>query len=237
MRISFVRPTSGEIFLLIVVVILGIGLAATVALANGWRRERDIAEANERAALDTTRIHLVDSLRASSRLVEQREIDIENLDAALQVALRDRDADAVTLTRLQFSFDSVVVVAQTPDTDTVFVDLQGDTIREASFAHAGPPIEGTSTVRVGPRRAITLDSRLTVSPFAATYSLGCARSDAVVSWSVPDWVNASFEAGLVDPAVCNPLQPGLFHIDVGDGLAFGLGAASTLLVTWLSRSK
>lgn len=211
-------------------------IGTTSGFAYAWRgesRARRVAEANERAALDTTRMHLVDSLAAYSRLVEQRSIDIENLDAALQVAIRERDAEAVAFNRLQFRFDSLVTVGQTPVTDTVFVDPQGDSIRQAEFTQIGPPIEGSQTVQVGPRRLgnpITLDSRLRVSPFAASYSLGCAESDAVVSWSVPDWVNASFEAGLVDPAICTPLQPGLLHIDAGDGLAFGLGALSTLLI-------
>jgi hypothetical protein len=217
---------------------LGLLLVFFVATTSGfaylWRgetRARRVAEANERAALDTTRVHLVDSVASYSRLVQQRQIDIEILDDALQVALNDRNAEARAAATLQISLDSVTLVAQTPVTDTVEI-VGSDTTRVATFELQGPPIQGQQVVRV--TDAITLDSRLLVTPFTFAYAVGCADSEAVVSWSVPEWVNASFGTGQVDPVVCNPLQPGLFRIDAGTGLAFGLGAAITLLLVVLS---
>lgn len=208
-------------------------LGSTVGFA--WQsanrgRELRISEANTRAALDTTRLHLVDSVAAKTRLVQQHEISDEILGEALRIALAERDAEAVAHARLRVSFDSLRVVAQAPDTDTVIIDERGDSVRTATFTHTGPPIEGTQIVTVPPTRPITLTSRLAVSPFAASYSVGCAGPDAVVSWSVPEWVRADFDDGRVDPMVCNPLQPGLFRIDAGTGMAFVLGAVTSLLL-------
>ena len=165
------------------------------------RRDLTIAEANTRAALDTTRTTLTDSLAAATRLAEQSSVQADSLSGALADALQDRSAALRSLQRTRIRFDSVVALAQTPTVDTIVV-TENDTIRVASFPLGGPPIEGVQTVRVG--AMILLDSRLNVSPFSITYGVACSGSDAVFAWETPPWVRTSFESGTIDPLVCNP---------------------------------
>lgn len=180
------------------------------------QRELTIAEANERAALDTTRFTLTDSVAAATRLAEQAAIETDSLSGALAAALEDRSAALVTLQRTRVQIDSLVALAQTPTTDTVIV-TQADTVRVATFELRGPPISGTQTVRAG--ALILLDSRLKVSPFSVTYGVACSGSDAVFTWDTPRWITTSFQGGKVDPRVCNPPPArSLFSISTGKSL-------------------
>lgn len=213
------------VFMLLILLLVG----ALKFVGAAHARETAIQEANLAAALDTTRLTLHDSVAARTRLVTQAGVVVDSLDRALALALEDRDATALSLTQTRVSFDSVTALAQSPTRDTVFVREGGDSVRVATFELQGPPISGNQVVRVG--RKVSLDSRLKVSPFTTTYAIACSGSEAVVSWSTPDWVTATHKAGQVDPIVCNPLQPGLFQFDAGDGVAFGAGVVLTLLLT------
>jgi len=212
------------VFMLLILLLVG----ALKFVGAAHARETAIQEANLAAALDTTRLTLHDSVAAKTRLATQAGIVVDSLDRALALALEDRDATALSLTRVEIKFDELQLLAQSPTRDTVFVEGK-DSTRVATFKLEGPPIEGSQTVSVTDK--VRLDSFLRVTPFTTTYAVACAGTDAVVSWSVPEWVQATHKAGKVDPIVCNPLQPGLFQFDAGDGVAFGAGVVLTLLLT------
>ena len=188
------------------------------------QRELTLAEANTRAALDTTRVSAADSVTAATRLANQASIENDSLSGALAAALADRGATLRTLQRTRVRIDSLVALGQTATTDTIIVTAT-DTVRVASFELEGPPISGAQTVRVGP--AITLDSRLVVTPFTVSYGVACAGSDAVFSWDTPDWVSTTFESGAVDPLVCNPL-PRASMFSISTGKSFWLVAGGLL---------
>jgi len=213
-----------------VVVALALLIAGvSIVRAEGYKRGARIAEANERAALDTTRITLIDSVAAATRLAVQARIIPDSVSDALAEALSDRDAALVAIQRSTIAFDSLVKVGQRPTVEVIEIEPEtGDSIRVATFEHEGPPIEGEQTVRVGPE--ITLDSRLRVSPFTVGFGLACADRAPVFTWDTPEWVHATFQSGTVDPVVCDPPSPGLFSIDVGSGLWFGAGVVTTLLI-------
>ena len=196
------------------------------------RRERDIAAANTRAALDTTRTVLLDSVAAKTRLATQREVERDSVSRALDRALDDRGAVLRSLQRVSVAFDSLVNIDRTPDIDTVLVTPAGDSLRTAVYTYEGPPIEGEQVLTVAPRGgAIELETHLNVSPFTMTYGVACADKDAVVTFDSPEWVKATLDEGVVDPRVCNPPAPALaltlFKPDIGKALwgvvSFGLG--------------
>lgn len=188
-------------------------------------REAQISANNLQAALDHTRRVLGDQATAATRLAAQRTIERDELGELLDEALEQRDASVVALQEMEFSFDSLTRVRQTPVVDTVVVE-GSDTVRVATFTQEGPPIAGVQTVRVG--LGITLDSRLAVSPFTIRVGVACSGTAPVFSWEAPNWVDATYRTGAVAPEVCYPQSGGsLFEISTGKsiwaGLAFGLG--------------
>lgn len=191
------------------------------------RREAEVAEQNLRAAFDSTMAVFREQVRSSTRLAVQSRIEAEDATEAMREALEERDASLVALQTLEVQFDSLEREAQTPEIDTVFVE-NGDTVRVATFALEGPPIEGEQIVRVN--RDITLDSRLRVSPFSLGYGIACSGSAPVFTWDTPEWVQARFVEGTVDPSVCyQEPSSALFEISTGKSiwllLGFGAGLA------------
>lgn len=192
-------------------------------------REKRIAEANERAALDTTRIHLVGELRAASLLVQQEDIKLQELQGALEAGLRDRRAVAKVVQGMRVIIDSLSREHQRPDSET-----RVDGTRIAMFNQQGPPIEGRQVVTVTPN-TIDLSSQLRVTPFSIRYGLGCDNHHtAVAVFETPNWVRTEFQRGRVDPGVCNPknwtlgvsvLTPSLGKVLY---LLFGLGIGRVL---------
>lgn len=184
-------------------VLAGATVATQSYLLAQSRRNLQVARDNLAAAHDTTRTHLVDSVRSYSRLALQNEDVADSLSEALAAALSARDSDAATVQSLRVEVASLRVQSQAASTDTVFVE-SGDTVREASFVHEGPGIEGRQLVRVG--REVVLTSDLFVTPFTISTAVGCDDETPVFAWDSPDWVTASFERGVVSPDVCRPQQ-------------------------------
>lgn len=224
----------------LVIGLMGVAVVLLVNCNGELKRANDIADANTRAALDTTRTSLRDSILARTRLASQREIERDSLGEALQLALGDRRATLRTLSRTRISFDSLQEVGRVPDIDTVLVTPAGDSLRTAVFAHEGPPIEGEQVVTVASQGGpIELESHLAVTPFTLTYGIACADHDAVVSWDTPQWVNADFVEGVVDPQICNPKRDG-FVVSLAKptlGKAIWMGAGAVICYFACPRSE
>lgn len=215
---------------ILVVLIATISTVVLSYLLGSALREKRIAESNEKAALDTTRVSLVGDLRAASRLQEQTEIKVRNLQGALAASLRDRKADARVITGLLIRVDSL---NNKLAAGTDFTDSTG--VRVATFEHTGPPIEGRQIVFAPPPpHVILLESHLAVTPFSVRYGLGCDKNRTPVAvFETPPWVQTSFERGQVDPGICNPrvsffslnLRPTLGNLIYG-----GVGLLSGILL-------
>ena len=216
---------------IVVILVLVASLGLQARRAGHWRTQAQVAEANERAALDTTRTYLADTVAAYSRLALQREADMDSLGAAHREALDDLGATLRALQNAEVRIDSLVVVAATPVTDTIVVE-GGEEVRVATFTMEGPPISGQQDVRVSSQ--ITLDSRLSVSPFSIGYSMACADNAPLMTWQTPAWVQVSLDEGSVDPLICNPPQRSLLTWGTdrmlwgGAGILTGLVLASLL---------
>lgn len=192
-------------------------------LLNNALRGKRIAESNEKAALDTTRISLVGDLSAASRLLEQKDIRIRTLGGALEASLRERRADARLVQGLLLQIDSLnnTLAAGSDSTDSMGV-------RVATFQHTGPPIEGTQIVHIPPLpHDVLLESHLQVTPFSVRYGLGCDKSRTpVASFETPTWVRTTFEKGTVDSRICNPRVP-FFSLNLRPtlgNLIYGVGS-------------
>ncbi len=224
------------ILILILLVVTGLSVRGMSAA----RRDLAVAEANERAALDTTRTHLRDSVAASTRLAVQAAIIPDSVSDALAEALQDRDANLVAFQRSEIAFDSVVALGQVAAVDTVFVEGE-DTIRVVTFELEGPPIRGEQVVKLTPGTpvpgqarplSVTLDSRLVVSPFSITYGIACQNNDPVFAWKTPDWVTATFAGGTVEPDVCyTPPPTPILSISVGKSVWLAAGVAVGYLLS------
>ena len=192
--------------------------AATCGRLDRIARDRDVADANRRAALDTTRRHLVGEKQGLSRLVEQRAIDLRELGAALgrsgdsiaalERALEDRDVEHVAAVQvLQVAFDSVSRENAELNADLSTRSRSGDAYRVVAIDIEGPPISGDVDVSVPAdmtRPAEVEFVRLVVEPFDLVYALGCAGHDAVVAVDAPAHITLGLVPGRVDPDVCNP---------------------------------
>jgi hypothetical protein len=199
----------------------------TVRSLQGSKRDLEVSLQNEKAAADETQRVLRDQIAASTRLAVQARIDASDATVAMQEALDERDASLVVVQQLEVQVGRLERLAQVPRTDTVFVE-NGDTVRVATFVQEGPPIEGEQTVRVS--QAITLDSHLRVSPFSLGFGVGCAGTAPVFTWDTPDWVDATFQRGTVDPSVCYTPSTSLFEISTGKTLWLGVGLGLGFLI-------
>ena len=177
-----------------------------------------VADANRRAALDTTRVHLVGENQGLSRLVEQASIDVDELgvalgrsedaNAALARAIEDREVEHVAAVQaLELAFDSVSRENAVLNADILTRSRSGDAFRVVAIDIEGPPISGDVDVSIPAdttRPAEVEFVRLVVEPFELTYALGCAGPDAVVAVGAPAWISLLLRPGRVDPDVCNP---------------------------------
>ncbi len=192
--------------------------AATCSRLASVARDYDVADANRRAALDTTRRHLVGENQGLSRLAEQRSIDVDELGAALgrsgdsvaalEAALEDRDVEHLAAVQvLEVAFDSVSRENTALNADLLTRSRSGDAYRIVAIDIEGPPISGDVDVSVPAdttRPAEVEFVRLVVDPFEIVYALGCADHDAVVAVDAPAHVTVGLVPGRVDPNVCNP---------------------------------
>lgn len=187
-------------------VLLAVFAGTTLLLGSLYidaNRGKRIAESNEKAALDTTRISIRGEWQAASRLLVQKDIKIRELGNALEVALRGRRSDARALVALRVQMDSVIRIGQLPDSERQ--DTAG--VWYASFSMTGPPIEGEQVVtwpanHVNPAQ---LTSRLHILPFDMRIGMGCDPDHTpVTAVESPQWVPVTFQRGTVDPRMCNP---------------------------------
>lgn len=219
------------------VVVLGLaGYSGVVTtLYSHESISRRLAESNEKAALDTTRISLVGQLLAVSRLAVQKDIKLREVNGALEKALKSRGSDVRLVQNLQITIDSLQKRNQIPVRDSTIIGPTGDTTRVAEFKFDGPPIQGEQTVTVPPLpKPITLDSKFRVTPFRVRYALGCDRDHTpVTTFESPNWIKVSFDPGTVSPDVCNPHEnPFSFSLvpSVSKVTYFGIGLGLGYLI-------
>lgn len=191
---------------------------ATCSRLDRVARDYVLADANRRAALDTTRRSLVGENQGLTRLAAQQSIDIGELDAvlgrsgdsiaALERALEDRDVDHLAAVQvLEVAFDSVSMENAELNADLTTRSRSGDVFRIVAIDIKGPPISGDVDISVpaDTTRPVEIEFvRLVVDPFDLIYALGCADHDAVVAVGAPAHVKIRMVPGAVDPNVCNP---------------------------------
>lgn len=199
-------------------------LATIGTLSAMWqheKRNRKVAQDNITALQDTMRLVKTDHAAAVSLLLFQGEIDQDSmaqLNEALALALDDRNAKAVALQHAEFRFDSLLA------TTTAEIDsITEEGVRLATTFVEGPPIDGEINVAVPPEptEPVVFRTLLTVTPFQASYTLGCTETNIpVVALETPPWVRVSLQRGVVSPNMCNPaptysLSGDLFQITPG----------------------
>lgn len=184
---------------------------ATCYRLDGIDRKKNVAEANARQALDTTRVYLVGENQGLSRLVQQTAIAVDALGAALEVAFADREVEHVAAVQaLTFAFDSVSRENADLNADLLTRSRSGAAFRVVAIDITGPPISGDVDISVPADTTQPAEVefvRLIVEPFDLTYALGCADHDAVVAVDAPAWIRLGLVPGRVDPNVCNPPPP------------------------------
>lgn len=217
----------------IAIVVLLIVSGGLYTLYNNAKREQRIAKSNEKVALDTTRISLVGQLQAASRLIEQKDIKVNDLQGALARALRDRKSDARVVTGYLVTINKLHRLLQTSSSEST--DAAG--VRTATFTQQGPPIEGTQIVTAPPPpKSILLESHLGVTPFQIRYGLGCDNEHTpVATFETPTWVQTTFQKGQVDPTICNPKSPGFFSFNFSPNLSNLLYAAAGGVAVFIIR--
>lgn len=229
-------------------IVLGLVLGGLVLFAAGTcsrlanaGRDLDVAQANERAAVDTTRRHLVGENQGLSRLAEQRKINFDELAAvlgdsigALEQAFDDRHVrDVALLQELWVAFDSVTRDNASLNADLLTVSRSGAVFRIVAIDIEGPPISGDVDISVPADTTQPAEVEfvsLVVEPFELIYGLGCAGHDAVVAVQAPDHIQLELKTGRVDPDVCNPPPPrqwfgDIFKLSPSNVLWAGLGGA------------
>jgi len=187
-------------------------------------RELNISEANHRAALDTTRVHLVLDNQGLSRLVEQRSINMRQIAnvlktaddsvAALLVALKDRNVETIAAVQgMRLTLDSLTKENQDLNADLVTRSRSGEVFRVIAIDIEAPGISGDIDISVPADTSQPAEVEflsLIVHPFDILLAIGCAEHDAVVSIQAPAHIQMSLIPGAVSPTVCNPPAPGLF---------------------------
>ncbi len=212
----------------IVVAAVTLFAGATCSRLAGAGRELNVADANRRAALDTTRRSLVGAFQGVTRLLEQRTIERDGLgdaldlsedaNAALARAIADRAVDYVAVIQaMHVGFDSVRTENARLNADLLTRSRSGDAFRIVAIDIEGPPISGDVDVSIPADTTQPAEVEfvsLVVEPFELTYALGCADHDAVVALGAPAWISLQVRAGRVDPDVCNPPPPARPFIDI-----------------------
>ena len=224
----------------VILLLLLVGTVGVLAsqLANA-KRDASIAEANNRALVDTVRIFRTDASNAANLFQLQVEFDsdsIAGLNTALGEATRQMDLDHVVITeavieidRLQTSLDSAVTEL------TNVTNPEGRPERIAAFQFDTTFVQ-TDVVVVVPwdtAQGIEVEVVTTYKPINIAYSLACTpQHDAVATFESPPGMVIIPRLGMADPTMCHPkssffsmdLNLGSFvYAGVGFGLGFGTG--------------
>lgn len=233
-------------------ILAGVGIlfaAGTCTRLANVERDRDVAQANQRAALDTTRRHLVGENQGLSRLVRQDEIEIDELGAllgkagdsiaGLEKAFEDRHVrDVALLQELWVAFDSVTRDNASLNADVLARSRSGAAFRVVAIDIEGPPISGDVDISVPADTTQPAEVEfvsLVVAPFDLVYGLGCSGHDAVVVAQAPAHISLELRPGQVDPDVCNPPAPrqwlgDVFRLSPSNVVWAGLGAVVARLL-------
>jgi hypothetical protein len=230
------------------IVVTGLVLFAggTCARLESAERTRDVAEANHRVALDTTRQFLVDDTRALNRLVTQRQIRVDSLSGilgttkdsitALLLALKDRDIDRlIAVQALDFRMDSLTLANVSLNNDVTTLTREGAVERVVGLDIESEHIRGDIDITIPSDPDDDIDIEfvsLAADPFTVFYTISCSGTDAVVAAQAPDWINMTLreDASQVDPNICNPPSrlsaPGsVFSINAGK-VTWGVAGAA-----------
>ena len=223
----------------------------TCARLDSAERDRDVAEANHRAALDTTRQFVVGETRALNRLVTQGQIKVDSLAGilgttkdsitALQLALKDREIDRLMAVQaLDFQLDALREENVSLNNDVMTLTREGAVERVVALDIQSEHIRGDVDISIPADPTDSVDVEfvdLAFDPFTVIYALSCSGTDAVVAAQAPDWVNMTLreDASQVDPNICNPPsvlsgRGSLFSIDVSNVTWGVAGAALGFLI-------
>jgi hypothetical protein len=199
------RKTVG-IVLLVLVTIGSIGYL--VYRVNTLTREKHVAQANLRVALDSLTYYQNDAatLRHTlGRAIIQGQIRDSQLTQGLAELAKQLRTSQQALATLQVRVDSAIgATTQTPlvvaGTRTVV-----DTV-------IGPPIDGTiiAVAPVDTTAPMTVEHRLVPTGYEIHFSLGCRTEepyDAVLGVDAPTWVQVRWDVAQVDPEVCQGPPP------------------------------
>lgn len=202
----------------IVVAVVVLFAAGTCSRLSNAGRELNISNANHRAAIDTTRRHLIRENQGLSRLVEQRSVSMNQIAGVLDKAqdsvvallavLKDRGVEHLAVvTGMKVAFDSVTKENVSLNADLITQSRTGETFRVIAIDVEGPPISGDIDISVPADTTKPAEVEfvsLVIAPFDLVYGLGCSEHDAVVVAQAPEHITLGLVPGVVDPSVCNP---------------------------------
>lgn len=198
-------------YLIAGVVLAVLGLVIWQAYRHGAERaERKAAEqlrdvrlekANAIAAADSTRLLYEDSLRAVERLAEQRELERDRLDSAVQWERKVRTELVANIVELR-----TTAKAETRE------DSAGT--RSASFHVRQEPYTVDVDVTLpAPPAASTADVRVAIDTARMNVGVGCDSEAAFgvrtarVAVEGPPWLPIRIDQPVVAPDVCSPVPP------------------------------
>lgn len=187
------------------VVGLGVALAVLVHQRNDARAEYARASldvSNARAAADTTRVVVVDSLtRVVERLAVQR---VQTPDAVDRRVGRER----VALDSLQAVVRALRAIAPSSGDVVTVTNTTGDTVRRGVFDVRDPPYTARAVVELPPRGRGSIDLSVTLDTIPLTIRPSCGPADAngirpaAVSVAAPAWVSVGLVRVEQSPDLC-----------------------------------
>lgn len=239
-----------KLWQIILIVVASAALTVQTIRLAAAHREVKIADANVLTAIDTTRKHLVGENQGLSRLIQQRDIQVEDIGAllgtsqdsveALTTALEDRDVDHLAVIGgFQVAFQELMtsnaqlaadINTMTRDSQAVrVVAIDIDTLGIVGDIDLSVPVDSTQPAEI---EFVSLQ----VQPFDLRYAIGCEENNAVVTAQAPAHITLGLVPGRIDPGVCIP--PGPKFGGLGDifslspsNVVWGLaGALSVLLL-------
>ncbi len=232
--------------------ILVIGLFVAVAFAwTKWRQAKydlSVAEANDRAMVDTVRRYKTEFENAASKFQLQEKINqdsLKQLETALGTAVREQRLTARALQsarieteRVRKSLESQISMLETVSPEGREERIEALVLDKGNVKPDEVPIVGEIVVAIP---ADTLQSAewelsLELLPFEIQTSLACSpEKDAVAVFQTPPWATATPTLGVVDPEICHGPRPKMFaglQLSAGNLLIGGaMGAALALLAT------
>lgn len=181
---------------------LAIGAAGYIGIlryqlhrAETKARANRLAYLNAEARVDTTRLLFQDSLRGSTRLVEQLQVESH-------ARLVEKNREAKARADMQVSFDSLRVIKASGSN----LLLDSSDVRVTSWAtDSVDPIQVRATARVPvPPAPAEWDVSVTIEPAFLTLELACEGDRARADVLGPPWLRIRLHQVTQDPAICSP---------------------------------